>query len=220
MANGVQYKAVSISEVYYSSSTVMLSAESAGVASRTISRAAAVTIMSFLTEPPAPPGAGRRDVSGRPPDPRLRVLQGGAAAVVEALPVQVDLVPPDGLDHVKTLQKWLEQYPNDIMVRSKLAEIQRDPRFAEPDEPDDIMPQIPELAEVPVPPGIKKYIDATRIVAGASVPTSAACIAAAFNLLAAEDIDVQSRANAPHPSGLYFVVGSESGGRARRSGKP
>ena len=31
----------------------------------------------------------------------------------------------------------------------------------------------------------------TRIVAGASIPTSAACIAAAFNLLAAEDIDVQ-----------------------------
>ena len=93
-------------------------------------------------------------------------------------------VPPEGLDHIKELQKWLEQYPNDVMVRAKLAEIQRDPRFAEPDEPDDIMPQIPELAEFPVPPGLKKYIDATRIVAGASVPTSAACIAAAFNLLA------------------------------------
>ena len=116
-------------------------------------------------------------------------------------------VPPEGLDHIKTLQKWLEQHPNDVMVRSKLAEIHRDPRFAEPDEPDDIMPQIPELAEFPVPPGLKKYIDATRIVAGASVPTSAsaACVAAAFNLLAAEDIDVQSRANAPHPSGLYPV---------------
>ena len=126
-------------------------------------------------------------------------------------------VPPEGLDHIKELQKWLEQYPNDVMVRSKLAEIQRDPRFAEPDEPDDIMPQIPELAEFPVPPGLKKYIDATRIVAGASVPTSAACIAAAFNLLAAEDIDVQSRANAPHPSGLYFVVGSESGWRKSAS---
>ena len=128
-----------------------------------------------------------------------------------------ELVPPEGLDHIKTLQKWLEQYPNDVMVRAKLAEIQRDPRFAEPDEPDDIMPQIPELAEFPVPPGLKKYIDATRIVAGASVPTSAACIAAAFNLLAAEDIDVQSRANAPHPSGLYFVVGSESGWRKSAS---
>ena len=126
-------------------------------------------------------------------------------------------VPPDGLDHIKTLQKWLEQYPNDVMVRSKLADLQRDPRFGEPDEPDDIMPQIPELAEFPVPPGLKKYIDATRIVAGASVPTSAACIAAAFNLLAAEDIDVQSRANAPHPSGLYFVVGSESGWRKSAS---
>ena len=45
------------------------------------------------------------------------------------------------------------------------------------------------------------------------MPTSAACIGAAFNLLAAEDIDVQSRANAPHPAGLYFVVGSESGRR-------
>ena len=126
-------------------------------------------------------------------------------------------VPPEGLDHIKELQKWLEQYPNDVMVRAKLAEIQRDPRFGEPDEPDEIMPQIPELAEFPVPPGLKKYIDATRIVAGASVPTSAACIAAAFNLLAAEDIDVQSRANAPHPSGLYFVVGSESGWRKSAS---
>ena len=126
-------------------------------------------------------------------------------------------VPPEGLDHIKTLQKWLEQHPNDVMVRSKLAEIHRDPRFAEPDEPDDIMPQVPELAEFPVPPGLKKYIDATRIVAGASVPTSAACIAATFNLLAAEDIDVQSRANAPHPSGLYFVVGSESGWRKSAS---
>ena len=68
-------------------------------------------------------------------------------------------VPPEGLDHIKSLQKWLEQYPNDVMVRSKLAEIQRDPRFAEPDEPDDIMPQVPELAEFPVPPGLKKYIE-------------------------------------------------------------
>ena len=78
-------------------------------------------------------------------------------------------------------------------------------------------PKFPELADFPVPPGLKKYVDATRIVAGASVPTSAACIAAAFNLLAAEDIDVQSRANAPHPSGLYFVVGSESGWRKSAS---
>ena len=141
-----------------------------------------------------------------------RHLCGGSVMTMKGEPV-----PPEGLDHIKELQKWLEQYPNDVMVRAKLAEIQRDPRFAEPDEPDDIMPQIPELAEFPVPPGLKKYIDATRIVAGASVPTSAACIAAAFNLLAAEDIDVQSRANAPHPSGLYFVVGSESGWRKSAS---
>ena len=126
-------------------------------------------------------------------------------------------VPPEGLDYIKGLQRWLEQYPNDVAVRSKLADLQRDPRFAEPDEPDDIMPQVPELSEFPVPPGLKRYIDATRIVAGASVPTSAACVAAAFNLLAAEDIDVQSRANAPHPSGLYFVVGSESGWRKSAS---
>ena len=124
-----------------------------------------------------------------------------------------ETVPPEGLDHIKSLQKWLEQHPNDIMVRSKLADLQRDPRFAEPDEPDDIMPQVPEISEFPVPPGLKKYIDATRIVAGASVPTTAACVAATFNLLAAEDIDVQSRANAPHPSSLFFVVGSESGWR-------
>ena len=122
-------------------------------------------------------------------------------------------VPPEGLDYIKGLEQWLEQYPNDVAVRSKLAELQRDPRFAEPDEPDDIMPQVPELSEFPVPPGLKKYIDATRIIAGASVPTTAACVAATFNLLAAEDIDVQSRANAPHPSGLYLVVGSESGWR-------
>ena len=122
-------------------------------------------------------------------------------------------VPPEGLDYIKGLEQWLEQYPNDALVRSKLAELQRDPRYAEPDEPDDIMPQVPELAEFPVPPGLKQYVDATRIVAGASVPTSAACVGATFNLLAAEDIDVQSRANAPHPAGLYFVVGSESGWR-------
>ena len=110
-------------------------------------------------------------------------------------------VPPEGLDHIKSLQQWLEQHPNDVMVRSKLADLQRDPRFVEPNEPDDIMPQVPELSEFPVPPGLKKYIDATRIIAGASVPTTAACVAATFNLLAAEDIDVQSRANAPHPIG-------------------
>ena len=124
-----------------------------------------------------------------------------------------EAVPPEGLDHIKSLQQWLEQHPNDVMVRSKLADLQRDPRFAEPDEPDDIMPQVPDLSKFPVPPGLKKYIDATRIVAGASVPTSAACVAATFNFLAAEDIDVQSRAKAPHPSGVYFVVGSESGWR-------
>ena len=116
-------------------------------------------------------------------------------------------VPPEGLDHIKTLQKWLEQHPNDVMVRSKLADLQRDPRFAEPDEPDDIMPQVPELAEFPVPTGLKTYVEAARIVAGASVPTSAACIAAAFNLLAAEDIDVQSRANAPHPGRVVLRSG-------------
>ena len=126
-------------------------------------------------------------------------------------------VPPEGLDHIRSLERWLLEHPNDAMVRSKLADLQRDPRFGEPDEPDDIMPQIPELAEFPVPPRLRKYIDATRTVAGASVPTSAACIGAAFNLLAAEDIDVQSRANAPHPSGLYFVVGSESGWRKSAS---
>ena len=64
-------------------------------------------------------------------------------------------VPPEGLDHIKSLQQWLEQHPNDVMVRSKLSELQRDPRFAEPDEPDDIMPQFPELSEFPVPPGLK-----------------------------------------------------------------
>ena len=122
-------------------------------------------------------------------------------------------VPPEGLDYIKSLGQWLEQHPNDVMVRSKLADLQRNPNFAEPDEPDDIMPQVPELSEFPVPPGLKKYIDATRIIAGASIPTTAACVAATFNLLAAEDIDVQSRANAPHPSSLYFVVGSESGWR-------
>ena len=52
-----------------------------------------------------------------------------------------------------------------------------------------IVPQIPELAEFPAPPGLKRHIDAVRTVAGAS------------------------RANAPHPAGLYFVVGSESGWR-------
>ena len=141
-----------------------------------------------------------------------RHLYGGGMMSMNGEPV-----PPEGLDYIKNLEQWLEQYPNDVIVRSKMADLQRDPRFAEPDEPDDIMPQVPELAEFPVPPGLKKYIDATRIVAGASIPTSAACIAAAFNLLAAEDIDVQSRANAPHPSGLYFVVGSESGWRKSAS---
>ena len=141
-----------------------------------------------------------------------RHLYGGGMMSMNGEPV-----PPEGLDYIKNLEQWLEQYPNDVMVRSKMADLQRDPRFAEPDEPDDIMPQVPELADFPVPPRLKKYIDATRIVAGASVPTSAACIGATFNLLATEDIDVQSRANAPHPSGLYFVVGSESGWRKSAS---
>ena len=127
--------------------------------------------------------------------------------------MQTEPVQPEGLDIIKELELWLQQYPNDVMVRAKLAELQRDPRYAEPDEPDDIMPQVPELAEFPVPPGLRKYIEAVRTVAGASVPTSAACVAAAFNLLAAEDIDVQSRANAPHHAGFYLIVGSESGWR-------
>ena len=127
--------------------------------------------------------------------------------------MQPEPVQPEGLDIIRELEHWLQQHPNDAMVRAKLGEIQRDPRYAEPDEPDDIMPQVPELAEFPVPTGLKEYIYAVQTVAGASVPTSAACVAAAFNLLAAEDIDVQSRANAPHPAGLYFIVGSESGWR-------
>ena len=122
-------------------------------------------------------------------------------------------VLPEGLDIIRDLEKWPQDHPNDAMVQAKLADLQRDPRYAGPDEPDDIMPQIPEMTEFPAPPGLRKYIGAVRTVAGASMPTSAACVAAAFNLLAAEDIDVQSRANAPHPVGLYFVVGSESGWR-------
>ena len=122
-------------------------------------------------------------------------------------------VMPEGLDIIRSLEQWLEQHPNDAIVRARLGDLQRDPRFAEPDEPDDIMPQVPEMGQFPVPPGLKRYIDAVRTVAGASVPTSAACVTAAFNLLAAEDIDVQSRANASHPAGLYFIVGSESGWR-------
>ena len=122
-------------------------------------------------------------------------------------------VQPEGLDIIKDLERWLQEHPNDKMVQAKLADIHRDPRYAGPDEPDDIMPQIPELAEFPAPSGLRKYIDAVRTVAGASIPTAAACVTAAFNLLAAEDIDVQSRANASHPAGLYFVVGSESGWR-------
>ena len=130
-------------------------------------------------------------------------------------------VPPEGLDYIKNLEQWLEQYPNDVLVRSKLADLQRDPRFAEPDEPDDIMPQVPELADFPVPPRLKKYIDATRIVAGASVPTSAACIGATFNLLAAEDIDVQSRPTLRiHPACTLSSARRAAGGRAHRSGKP
>ena len=30
-------------------------------------------------------------------------------------------VPAEGLDHIKALEKWLEQYPNDVMVRSHSA---------------------------------------------------------------------------------------------------
>ena len=29
-------------------------------------------------------------------------------------------VPPEGLDYIKSLEQWLEQHPNDVMVRSKL----------------------------------------------------------------------------------------------------
>ena len=60
-------------------------------------------------------------------------------------------VLPEGLDIIRSLEQWLEQHPKDAMVRAKLGELQRDPRYAEPDEPDDIMPQVPELAEFPVP---------------------------------------------------------------------
>ena len=138
---------------------------------------------------------------------------GGSAMTMKGEPV-----PPEGLDHIKSPSAMAGAAPKRCHGPVEACrDLQRDPRFAEPDEPDDIMPQVPELAEFPVPPGLKKYIDAARIVAGASVPTSAACIAAAFNLLAAEDIDVQSRANAPHPAGLYFVVGSESGWRKSAS---
>ena len=75
------------------------------------------------------------------------------------------------------------------MVQAKLTDLHRDPCYAGPDEPDDIMPQILELAEFTAPPGLKRHIDAVRTVAGAS------------------------RANAPHPAGLYFIVGPESGWR-------
>ena len=66
-------------------------------------------------------------------------------------------VPPEGLDHIRNLEQWLLNHPDDAMVRSKLADLQRNPKFAEPDEPDDIMPQVPELSEFPVPPVLKPY---------------------------------------------------------------
>ena len=44
---------------------------------------------------------------------------GGSVMTMNGVPV-----PAEGLDHIKALEKWLEQYPNDVTVRSKLADLQ------------------------------------------------------------------------------------------------
>ena len=86
---------------------------------------------------------------------------------------------------------------------------------------DDIMPQIPELAEFPVPPGLKKYIDATRIVAGASVPTSAACSPPhSTSWLLRTSTFRAGRTLRIHPACTLSSARRAAGGRARRSGKP
>ena len=54
---------------------------------------------------------------------------------------------------------------------------------------------------------------AVRKVAGCSLPTAAACVGAAFNVVSAEAADVRSLAPSAHPSSLFFLVGSESGWR-------
>ena len=126
-------------------------------------------------------------------------------------------VQPEGLDLMRDLEQWLLEHPNDYQVQQRLHDLGRDPRFADADEPDDIMPEVPDLADFPLPSGLDKYVSAVRFISGASIPTSAACVAAAFNLLAAEDVDVKSLASDPHPVSLYFIVGSESGWRKSSS---
>ena len=51
-----------------------------------------------------------------------RHVCGGSVMTMKGEPV-----PAEGLDHIKALEKWLEQYSNDVMVRSKLVEMPRWP---------------------------------------------------------------------------------------------
>ena len=124
-----------------------------------------------------------------------------------------DHVPPDGLDIARAAADWLQEHPQDTATLQALHTIINGSGASVLDQPDDIMPTVPPLADYPVAPGLKEYVGAIRSIAGCSIPTAAACVGAAFNLLCAEDVDCQSLAHNPHPTSLYFVVGSESGWR-------
>ena len=116
----------------------------------------------------------RQDLEGVDRLATLGMRQAGSGHVRGGMmTIHGDPVPPEGLDHIRAVREWILENPNDLEVQRELHEMHRDPRFAEPDEPDDIMPEIPALTDFPVPPGLKKYVDAVRTVAGASIPTSA-----------------------------------------------
>ena len=130
-------------------------------------------------------------------------------------------VPPEGLDHINSLQKWLEQHPNDVMVRSKLAELQRDPRYAEPDEPDDIMPQVPELADFQFPQGSRNTSTPPASSPGpvsphrlpASAPHSTSWLQKISTFRAGTTLRI-------HPACTLSSDQRAGGERARPSGKP
>lgn len=77
----------------------------------------------------------------------------------------------------------------------------------------EILPPVPPAGPYPIPSAIELFVRGIRERAGASLPTSSACVLASLNLLVAHDVNVLGLAHRPIPTTLYIAVVSRTGWR-------
>ena len=77
----------------------------------------------------------------------------------------------------------------------------------------EILPTVAAAAPYPTPTAIRPFAHAIHARSGSSLPTAAACVLAALNLLVTHDANVLGLARRPIPTALFIAVVSRTGWR-------